>query len=406
MKITHQRLENSHRKLQRLGRQHLRHRPYIIPILGLVFGLLIVTAVALTHDSQALKPSDSHVVFLFDKGKRQTVDTKAQTVGDLVDRLPLHLVKQDVVEPSSDTPIVEDNFRINIYRARPVTVVDSGNKTVTLTAQRSPRVAAQNAGLIVYPEDKVNFAPGDLKHNILGEQVEVDRATPIFFNLYGTALTVRTRAKTVADLLAEKQIKLVSGDSVQPAAETPVSPNLQVFVMRSGTKIVTTEEAIPAPIQVVQDASLSFGTTVVRQPGAAGKRVVTYQIQMQNNQEVGRTLIQQAIVQDPVPQVVARGTTVSITGSHDSWMAAAGISSGNYGYVNYIISRESNWNPASLNGSGCAGLGQACPGSKLAAACPGWQNNPVCQLGYFSGYASKYGGWGGAYNFWLSHGWW
>lgn len=404
----HKALSRHYWSAHRSGEKQVRKRPYILPIFGLVFGLLIVAGVVFfTHNGDGLKPSDSHVVYLFDKGKRQTLDTKATTVGELINNLSrLHLIPQDVVEPSSDTPIVEDNFRINVYRARPVTVVDGAAKTVTLTAQKSPRVVAQDAGLPVYPEDDVSFAPGDLTQNIIGEQVAVDRAVPVFLNLYGTALTVRTHTKTVADLIKEKQIKLETGDSVQPAPNTPVSANLQVFVLRSGTKLVTVEETIAPPVQVVQDASLSFGTTVIRQPGIAGKRVVTYQIQMENGRETGRILIQQAIVQNPVPQVVARGSTVSIGGSHESWMAAAGISGGDYGAVNFIISRESNWNPGSLNGSGCAGLGQACPGSKLATACPGWQNNPVCQLRYFSGYAGRYGGWGGAYNFWLSHHYW
>src|SRR6202007_1716222 len=96
-----------------------------------------------------LQASDSHVVFLFDNGKEQTLDTKAKTVGELVKKLPLHLIEQDVVEPSLDTEIVEDNFRVNVYRARPVTVVDGANKIVTVTAQKSPRVVAQDAGVTV-----------------------------------------------------------------------------------------------------------------------------------------------------------------------------------------------------------------------------------------------------------------
>jgi uncharacterized protein YabE (DUF348 family) len=348
----------------------------------------------------------AHVVYLFDKGKQRTLDTKAKTVGELLDKLPLNLIAQDVVEPGRDTPIEEDNFRINVYRARPVTVTDAGSRTITLTAQRSARVVAQNAGVGVYPEDYVNFAQGSLKENIIGEKVVITPSVPVDLNLYGTPLVVRSHTKTVEDLLSEKRIKLGKNDHVQPELATPITPHLQVFVLRQGTKITTVEEQIPPPVRNVDDPSLSFGARVVRQPGQPGKRVVTYEIKMVNGQEAERNVIQQAIVQEPVPQVVAVGTVVAVSGSHESWMAAAGISASDYGYVNYIISRESGWRPNALNGGGCAGLGQACPGSKLAAACPGWQNDPVCQLRFFSGYAGKYGGWGGAYNFWVSHHWW
>jgi hypothetical protein len=193
---------------------------------------------------------------------------------------------------------------------------------------------------------------------------------------------------------------------VQPAANTPLTPNVQVFVTRNGVQIQTVEEVVPSPTQIVPDATLSLGASATRQQGAPGKRAVTYQIDTKNGSVATKTVIQSVIIQDPVPTIIARGTRVLVTGDKTSWMAAAGISEGDYGYVNYVVSHESGWNPASLNGSGCAGLGQACPGSKLAAVCPAWQNDPVCQLRYFTGYASRYGGWSGAYNFWVSHHYW
>jgi hypothetical protein len=130
------------------GRRHIIRRPYLLPIFGLLIGAAIVVAVFYYRGgTQAFRPSDSHVVFLFDNGKKQTIDTKAQTVGELIGRLNLHLIPEDVVEPTADTQIVEDNFRINVYHARPVTIVDGSAKTVALTAQKSARVVAQDAGL-------------------------------------------------------------------------------------------------------------------------------------------------------------------------------------------------------------------------------------------------------------------
>jgi uncharacterized protein YabE (DUF348 family) len=398
----------SYQAIGERGKHHIRKRPYLLPIAGFLLGAAIVATIVFANGGRPTPINDSHVVYLFDNGgKSQTLDTKAATVGDLIHKLPLHLIPEDVVEPSLDTPIVEDNFRVNVYRARPVTVIDdSGGKTVAVTAQKSPRVVAQEAGITIYPEDNTSFGQGTLKENIIGEKVVIDRAVPVFFNLYGTSLTLRTHAKTVGDLLRDKKVKVSAGDQVQPALNTPITPNIQVFVARQGTQIQTVEEEVPAPTQVVSDPTLSLGSSATRQAGSPGKRAVTYQIQITNGQVAARTVIQSVVIQDPVPTIIARGTRVLVTGDKTSWMAAAGISSGDYGYVNYIISHESGWNPASLNSSGCAGLGQACPGSKLAAACPGWQNDPVCQLRFFSGYASRYGGWGGSYNFWLSHHYW
>lgn len=94
--------------------------------------------------------------------------------------------------------------------------------------------------------------------------------------------------------------------------------------------------------------------------------------------------------------------------SHSQLMAAAGISSSDYTYVNYIVSKESGWNYTAQNSmSGAYGLCQALPGAKMASAGGDWGTNPVTQLKWCNSYAvGRYGSWGSAYNFWISNHWW
>lgn len=400
------------------GRRHLQRRPYLIPVFGLLLGLAIVgVLIASRGGTPAFRPSDSHVVFVFDEGKKQTIDTKARTVGELVGRLNLHLIPEDVVEPAADTPIVEDNFRINVYHARPVTIFDGSKKTVTLTAQKSARVVAEGAGLKVNHEDIASFEEGSVSENVIGEKVVVNRATPIILNLYGTPIPSYTQGQNVAQVLREKNIKLENGETVNPAPETSVKPSMQIFILSKGSQLVTTEETLPFPTQTVNDITLSFGTTVVRQPGQPGRQAVTYLINTQKGAEVSRKIIQQTIIQAPVPQIVAKGATIDINGDKTAIMAQAGISSGDYAYVNFIVSHESGWCPTKAQGehycpavpdnqftSNGYGLCQSTPGTKMATAGSDWATNPITQLHWCSDYAERvYGSWGAAYNHWLSH---
>lgn len=404
MPILPRKLTRRFHRVHRAGRRHILRRPYLLPIFGLILGASIVaTLVFYRGGTPTFRPSDSHVVFLFDNGKKQTIDTKAKTVGELIQRLPLQLIPEDVVEPSADTEIVEDNFRINIYHARPVTIVDGTNKTVTLTAQKSARVVAQAAGFKVNPEDIASFAQGDIAQNVIGEKVVVARATPIMLNLYGTQVPSFTQARTIETMLSEKHIKLDNGETVNPVPNTPITPNLQIFILAKGSQVITTEETIPAPVQSVSDITLSFGTKVIRQQGSPGKQAVTYLITQQKGVEVSRKVIQQAIVEAPVPQIVAIGATIDINGDKTAIMAAAGISSGDYAYANFIVSHESGWRPTAANPSGAYGLCQALPGSKMVTAGADWQTNPITQLRWCNGYAARYGGWAGAYNHWLAY---
>lgn len=90
-------------------------------------------------------------------------------------------------------------------------------------------------------------------------------------------------------------------------------------------------------------------------------------------------------------------------GSPAEWMAAAGIAQGDWGYVDFIVSRESGWNPNATNSSsGACGLVQVYPCSKLPNA-----YDPVVNLTWANGYATgRYGSWAGAYNFWINNHWW
>ena len=110
----------------------------------------------------------------------------------------------------------------------------------------------------------------------------------------------------------------------------------------------------------------------------------------------------------PVTAVVPVSAPI-VTGSHTDWMAEAGISPSDYTYVDYIIGRESGWDPTNWYGkslgyaydpaTSAAGLPQSLPYSKTGCA---W-GDPICQLVWANGYAAKYGGWYGSYLHWMAN---
>jgi uncharacterized protein YdbL (DUF1318 family) len=186
--------------------------------------------------------------------------------------------------------------------------------------------------------------------------------------------------------------------SVPPS--TPITPGAQVAFIRTGTKAETVKEVIPTPVQTINDNSLAYGTSAVRQQGSAGEQTVTYQVALNNNVETSRTVIQKVITKNPVTQITVMGTNLSgIKGD----MALAGIAPGDYQYADYIISHESGWNPAAHNASGAYGLCQATPGGKMASAGADWATNPITQLKWCNGYAARYGGWAGSYSHWVAN---
>lgn len=407
--------------------KRILHHPYLLFVIIASFvGVLSVLLFYRLSSHTIQGSSDAKIVILYADHKTETLPTHELTVGAFLGKVGVSIYGGDVVEPNLATIIQEDNFRINVYRASPVVLIDGQQKVYGFSAALTPRSLAEQTGTKLYPEDIVYTEPSDdfLKDQSVGNKVIVERATPASLNLYGSSLTVRTHAKTVGELLKEKNVVLAKDDTVLPSVDIVLAPSTQVFVTRKGTQVVTSTEDIPAPSQTVQDNSLSFGTTAIRQAGAAGKKSVTYQIQLVNGVEVSRTLIQTVTVQEPVPEVIARGQAVQIPSDKEGLMRSAGIADSDFPYVYYIINHENaSWCPTRYQGTtGCPayyvekfpgaetntvtgyGLCQSTPGIKMASAGEDWRTNAVTQLRWCAGYAqSRHGGWYGAYNYWISH---
>jgi uncharacterized protein YabE (DUF348 family) len=398
-----------------------RH-PFAVPFI--TFGTLIILTLGIylvARQTNHLPPvQDAKIVIISHDHEQQIVPSKEPTVGALLHKLHLTLNQGDVVEPALTTPIDQDEFRINIYRAVPVEIVDGSQKSFTFSAATTPRAIAEQTGSTVYPQDDISAAPNEnfLSDGAIGEQVVIDRSVPINLNLYGAPLLIRTHAPTVANLIRQEHIHLATDDQVTPSLDTPLTSGSQVFIERQGTKIESVSETIAMPIQTIDDSSLAYGTNAVRQQGSPGQQVTTYQDQLRNGIVVGRTVIQTVVTQPSVTEIVVIGTSLSgIKGD----MALAGIAPSDYQYADYIISHESGWCPTKAQGQygtcppyagfvpsyGGYGLCQATPGSKMSADGSDWATNPITQLRWCSGYAAeRYGGWHNAYDHWLDdHSW-
>ncbi len=398
-----------------------RH-PYAVPFI--TFGVLIILTVSIygvARQTNHIPPvQDAKIVIVSHDGEQQIVPSREKTVGALLKKLHIQINEGDVVEPSTSTAINQDEFRINIYRAVPVEIVDGSQKTYTFSAATTPRAIAEQAGKTLYPQDYISTVPSDnfLKAGAIGEQVVIDPATPVNVNLYGTPLVIRTHATTVAGLIKQENIHLASSDQILPSPTTPITANAQIFIVRHGTQIESDTVPLSMPIQTIDDATLAYGTNAVRQQGSAGQEVITYQDTLSNGQVVGRTVIQTVVTQPPVTEIVVIGTSLSgIKGD----MALAGIAPSDYQYADYIITNESGWCPTKAQGEygacppyagsvpayGGYGLCQSTPGDKMASAGSDWATNPITQLKWCSGYAeSKYGSWYNAYIHWVNyHNW-
>lgn len=392
----------------------MRARYSLIALFILIFGIVFVASafqhrVAAADESADEPATGSHFISFYDGDNQINVRSDAATVRDALSRANISLDEGDKVEPALDEPISSDDFNINIYRAQNLVVLDGYHKKYVRTASTSPEEIAADAGVELLDADIVELVP----YNNLLESghtfaYRVKRAKVVNINFYGKAITVRTQQKTVKAMLEEQKIDTNAEKNwISIDLKTKIKDGMSFTIQPQGIQTITVEEIVAFSEKTIQDYDLEYGKRVVVKYGQKGQKTVTYEVNMKNGVELSRKKLSEIITREPVAQEVKVGMKLNLpAGSHEDWMRAAGISAGDYGYVNYIISHESGWRPNATNGK-YWGLYQTSK-ARLTGDCgSNWVNDPVCQLRSATKYAtSRYGSWSNAYNRWRAQGWW
>lgn len=351
-----------------------------------------------------------HYINIYDSGMHITVRSDATTVREVLERVEIEYTDRDNVEPGLDEEIDGREYNINIYRARRVLVLDGNEKHYANTAKMVPEDIAEVAGVELKDKDIVRLVHyDDILETGMLSAFQVVRAKTVKLDYYGKKTTLRTQAKTVEEFLNEQNISTDKEKNwVSMPLEQALASTNEISVYLQGKQTITVDETIPFSERVNYDYDLTWGQEKITQSGQNGQKTVTYEIDMRDGVEISREYVSEIVTREAIEQIKSVGRKATLPpGSHEDWMAAAGIDSSDYGYVNYIISHESGWRPYAVSSNGYYGLYQTNQARLIAACGEGWMNDPVCQLRSATSYATgRYGSWAGAYRFWVSHNWW
>ena len=302
-------------------------------ILTLVGGLFFVNQ-ALADTAKPVAKAGERLVNIYDRGVEKTIVTKARTVREALKLAKISIdERQDVVEPGLDSEMVAEKYNVNIFRARPITIVDGNKRLKITTAEQTPALIAKAAGLEVFTEDKTALGKGD---NIVVDGADtvmkVERASVVNFVLYGKESVVRTHAKTVGELLKDKNITLQKDDTLSVDRSARIVPGMKIELWRNGKQTVTVEEDVKFQTEKVQDANRDLGYREVKQAGENGKKNVTYEIEMKNGVEVSRKEIASVVMKESKKQIEIVGAKSSNTfsGSFSEALARLRSCEGSY----------------------------------------------------------------------------
>ena len=325
-----------------------------------IWSIAAVTAVALLtllllfsiKTAQAADLNE-RLITIHDKDADISIVTRSSTVAGALKQAKIKTGPYDNVDPSPSTKLVDNSYQVNVYRAQPVMVVDGVSKKIVMTASETPSQIAKDAGLPLYDEDDTTLTRSTdvLNSEGAGRILTIDRATRFTLVLYGKPIDTGTQAKTVGGMIKEKNIKLGKEDTVSVPINTSIAAGIKVEIWRNGKQTVSLEEPIAFPVQQIQDANQPVGYKQIKTAGVLGKKIVTYEIEMRNGQEVARKEIQSVQTTAPQQQVEVVGSKPSFSGDFAAALAKLRSCEGGYtsvnvsgGYYGAYQFNQSSWN--------------------------------------------------------------
>ncbi|MDR1033063.1 MAG: ubiquitin-like domain-containing protein [Candidatus Nomurabacteria bacterium] len=287
----------------------LRSKNFLVAaIFGLAcFGLVWVASSVAARASDGTDGA-AHLVTVYDRGDKKVIRTNATTVGEALKQAEIEVDDIDKVEPARDEPILVGDFNVNIYRARPVVVVDGTRRSKVITSAQTPTDIAKEAGVEIKDKDLVELELSqDHVATGVNSQYVVKRAKTVHLGFYGKATELRTQAATVGEFLSENSIKIGSSDYLSTSKSAKVADGMKLEIWRNGSNLVTRDEPVKFAVRQVKDYDRPPSYHAVQTPGQDGVQTVTYELVMQGGKLLEQREVSRLVTKQPVEQVEVVG---------------------------------------------------------------------------------------------------
>ncbi|MFC4375609.1 transglycosylase family protein [Nocardia halotolerans] len=284
-------------------------------------------------------------------GERTELSTMSGEVRTILADVGFELSEHDEVSPAAGAQ-VSDGATITLNRGREITItVDGTERTVWTTG-----VTAGDALAQMQIPAEAHVVPTRTEQLPL-DGAELSVYTPRTVTLVdagGAPVDVRLAAPTVGEFLAAAGIPLANQDFTEPAADTPLTADMQVTVTRKHTEQRTETLPLEPAEQVIEDVTMNMSRTVVESEGAPGLHEATFMVTMVNGAEAARVQVNSNVITPAEPRTVRKGakpgTEVPPVRDGAIWDALArcestgnwSINTGN-GYYGGIQFDQSTW---------------------------------------------------------------
>lgn len=238
-------------------------------------------------------------------GKATTVGTFAASVGELLTGSEVQVGPHDRVAPGMGASLA-DGMSIRVLHAKEITVVLNGRARSVFVTGSTVDDVLEHINVRLRQGDRVEPSRGAPIEE--GDVIVYREAVQVRLSIEGRDRRIITNAPTVAYLLDSMGVVLKGKDRVVPAPGEGLVTGMRIDVIRVEVRRLTEQADIPFGTNVVYSDRYIQGQRVLERSGIPGLQELTYQVRLENGDEVSRDLVDRRVLRTPVDQVLVVGT--------------------------------------------------------------------------------------------------
>lgn len=235
-----------------------------------------------------------------------------------------------------------------------IKLIDGQTETSVQTRANTVGDMLSQVGIVLGEGDAVS--PGADETLEDGAEVVVSRAISVSVTADFTTETYKTQAMTVAEFIAVNGIEFGDNDWISPSMDTVLTDGTEIVINRITYRQTETVETITPQTIRQDDASMDAGQSKVLTAGVAGERVITNKITYKDGVPINKQELARVVTKQAVNEVLAVGTrrTISRGGSTYSYSKVVSMkataythtgnrtASGVYPTVGYTVAVDPN----------------------------------------------------------------
>lgn len=293
-------------------------------VLGTIFLIaLSILFVLSTNNHYALSASlinsltspkiPSTTIIIKEKKDRKTLNTQKETLKQALEDNNIKLNQYDKISPNLNANI--QNYRlffVKINRRYAVTIKDNNKEKKIVTKYTKISNILKDKKIKLNKEDKISPKIDTTINN--NDTIAITRANTVIISVDGQTRVIKTFDKKISSILKTTGISLDKDDYSIPNKDQKIDNTNKIDVIRVAIKKETTKENIAFETISQKSDELYENEEKITQAGANGILEKSFEIKLENNQEISRKLISKKTSLKPQNKIIVYGTKKRPTG--------------------------------------------------------------------------------------------